>query len=317
MKQMQRKCLLISFATHVLLVLLFVVGSAFAPSRAVTDDMPVINFIPDILTDEKAFGGGEPGPPPAPGPKPQTVQTLPPAAEEVKKPEPAQNNEVKPEPKPEIKPEPKHETKPDPEPDTKEKELANPDDISLEPKKPVKPPKKERELNLKPVVHATDTKAAATAKKKEKEESDRRARAEAAAMFDKQLTKSIGNIKSGLSSGVSMEGVVGGKGSGTGTGGPSYANWAQFVISVYDNAYVAPDDVNDSSLSVRVKIVVSRDGTIVSDAIVKRSGNASLDRSVNAVLQRIRSVPHFPDGATDERRTLYLNFNIHGKLSAG
>lgn len=317
MNQMQRKYLLISFATHALLVLLLVVGSAFAPKRVVTDDMQVIDFLPEIFTDDKGFGGGEPGPPPAPGPKPQTVQSLPPAAEEIKKPEPVQNNDVKPEPKAEIKPEPKQD--PEPEPKKEEvKDAANPDDIAIEPpKKTVKPPKKERELNLTPVVRATDTKASSNAKKREKEESDRRARAEAAQAFDRQISQSIGNIKSGLSPGVSMAGVVGGKGSGTGTGGPSYANWAQFVISVYDNAYVAPDDVNDSTLSVRVKIVVSRDGRIVSDSIVKRSGNPSLDRSVNTVLQRIRSVPRFPEGATDERRTLYLNFTIHGKLSAG
>jgi TonB family protein len=316
MNRTQGKYLLISTAMHGLLVIVLVVGSAFAPSRPVTDDMPIINFVPDILTDEKAFGGGEPGPPPAPGPKSQVVQSLPPASEEAKKPEPPQKSEppVKPEPKPEIKPDPK----PEPEPKKEEvKDQANPDDLAMDPpKKTVKPPKKERVLDLNPVTRNTDAKATA-AKKREKEEADRRTRQEATEAWNKQLVKSIGSIKGGLSSGVSMEGVVGGKGSGTGTGGASYANWAQFVISLYDNNFVAPDNVTDSSLSTRVKIVVSRDGRIVSDTIVKRSGNAALDRAVSTTLERIRSVPRFPDGATDERRTLIINFNIHGKLSAG
>jgi TonB family protein len=312
---MQSKYLLISCATHGLLVFLLVVGSAFAPSRrASTDDLPIIDFIPDMTTDEKAFGGGEPGPPPAPGPKPQTIQSLPAAPVEVRKPEPPQVKE------PVIKPDPKPETKPDPEPVTKKeevKQMANPDDVAIDPpKQTVKPPKKERELNLSPVTRATDTKETAAAKKKEKDAADKRAREEAAEIFNQQIGQSLGKIKNGLSAGVSLAGVVGGKGSGTGTGGPSYANWKQTVVSIYDNAFVAPDNVADASLTVRVKIVVSRDGTIVSDSIVNRSGSASLDRAVSSVLQRIRSVPRFPDGATDERRTILINFNIHGRPSA-
>jgi len=135
MSQMHKKCLMASAGTHLLLLLIVLVGPAFLVSRDQADDMPVLTFIPDKLIDEPFSGGGNPQvqpPPPTPQvqpnprpptPAPQTqprVESKPAPKEEPKRYTPA--DKIKPNLKP-VQDSPKSRPAP-PQPDAS-KEIAN------------------------------------------------------------------------------------------------------------------------------------------------------------------------------------------------
>jgi len=95
MNRLQKKCIIISAGFHLLLALIVVIGPAFASSKSETIDLPVIDFIPIVTTDDKVSGGGNPNgrlpePPPQAAP-PEPKQAAPP--EPVKPPEPRATRE--------------------------------------------------------------------------------------------------------------------------------------------------------------------------------------------------------------------------------
>jgi TonB family protein len=111
----------------------------------------------------------------------------------------------------------------------------------------------------------------------------------------------LGAIGAGISSGTSIEAF--------GPGGEATADYAQFVEFFYRRAWSQPAEVDDDLATVKATVVIRRDGTVESFRITKRSGNATLDNSVQR-LENLRSVEPFPEGARDERRTFVLNFNL-------
>ena len=64
---------------------------------------------------------------------------------------------------------------------------------------------------------------------------------------------------------------------------------------------------------VKTKVSVAKDGTVESAEIVKASGNAGFDQSVLQTLDRVKSVSPFGAGATDERRTFVIDFELKPK----
>ena len=84
MNQLNRKCFMASAGLHGLLFLILLVGPAFLMSRDKVHDMPVLEFIPDILVDDPVSGGGNP------------AVTTPPA--EVRRPDPPKPTPPKPDP---------------------------------------------------------------------------------------------------------------------------------------------------------------------------------------------------------------------------
>jgi len=75
--------------------------------------------------------------------------------------------------------------------------------------------------------------------------------------------------------------------------------------------------VTDDSASVKTEITIARSGNIVSARVTRKSGNASMDRSVQRALDRVRFIAPFPEGATDSERTIILNFNLKSKRQIG
>src|SRR5439155_4474388 len=112
MNRLQNKCLIASLALHALLCAILVVGPAFLSSRQRDLDLPILEVIPDRLTDLPFSGGGNPNakpPPSAPRPlqppEPQPpVQTKPsqpvvkPVEAKAKLAEPPKEKETKPGP---------------------------------------------------------------------------------------------------------------------------------------------------------------------------------------------------------------------------
>ena len=316
-----KKAVLISLALHGGLLGAFLGGTAFinpTPKQEPVVNLPLIHLtqVPSVLTDEAIFnpGGapevGEPSPEPpaaqpaAPAPAPESAPA--PKVEPVKKPEQKTVKETK---KPEKKAEPKKtETKPKDPPKKK-----TPEKVDLS-KLVVKPDKAKAEREAKERAEAQAAEAAAA-----------KAAAEYAAQRNAAISGAIATAKGSSSgavtslgkssaSGASVKGAAPGNGDGTGIG-PSVANYNQYVISLYNRSWNCPSDLTDAGATTTVEIKINKDGSIRSSRITKRSGNKSLDDSVQRTLDVVAAsgVPPLPNGAP-EPRTLTINFNLKNRL---
>ena len=294
MDRLQKKCFFAAAGLHLLLLLILLVGPAFVSSHSKPDNLPVLDFVQLKTVDALISGGGNPDakPPPAPLEKPQplppapVVKPAPPPPEKVREPAP---------PKEVIK-----ETAPPKDPE-----------YSLEPSKPKKPTI-EFTAVTRPVKDAkAEAKAQAEAQAREqareyaRQEADWRRRAAAA-------FSSAGNS---LTEGRSSERSI--KLLGPGGGGVPYANFLQSVKSVYQNAWIVPDGITDENATVAASVTIAHDGTVVTSRITRSSGNAAVDRSVQVTLDRVKYAAPLPDAATENQRTVSINFNVAAKRAAG
>ena len=298
MNRLQKKCLLASTAMHSLLVVILVVGPAFLSAKKRPPDLPLLDVIPSRLVDAALFGGGNPKakPPPAA------------AQAEAPKPEPPREQTRQPrQPQPEPpRSQPPERQKPvKPEPEVVKSETAR---ISAEKSKP--------KISVSKDITTRSPKEVADQREKERQEEARRrereltlARQRAAKQIESRLSGAVKSLKENFSAGTTIE--------MPGPGGEAYANYSQVVKSMYDRAWIDPEDVTDESATVQVKVVVNRDGTLKSDSIVQRSGIPALDKSVQNALDRVRQLPHFPDGAKEGERIFIINFNLKAKRLIG
>ena len=167
---------------------------------------------------------------------------------------------------------------------------------------------KEKEEKARAEAEAK-AKAQADAKARAKAEADARRRA--AQQLESRLNSAYESLTKNLSSGTTIEPL--------GPGGEPYADYGQVVKSYYDQAWIDPEDVSEDAATVKVKVVIGRDGSVNADSIVKRSGISALDRSVQNALDRvrIRGLPPFPEGAKESQRTYIINFNLKAKRLIG
>jgi len=290
MSRLQKKCFIGATGFHLLLLALLIVAPAFLlPGKS--DPTPVLEFIPEIVTESPNQGGGTPLPPKLTSTPPAAQQ--PPTQPEVQKPAP--------------QPPPKR----DPDPPNNEKEKpAKLDPESLEPKPEKKPhvvqinPKvinpRDRKPPTKPVTDPAATAATAAAVK-----------ARADAERNRKFTTALNNIKGGLSSSLQVEMPTGPN--GPGGGGPSYANYGQEVKRIYTEAWRIPDDVTDDEATVKVSVTIARAGHVISSRILQASGSKLVDRSIQATLDRVTFVRPFPDGSKESQKTFNISFNLKAK----
>jgi len=295
MNRLQKKCLVASLALHALLCVILLVGPAFLSSKEKYADLPLLEVVPDKTTDLPFSGGGNPNAkaPPAPRVDPPQPQ---PIAPQAKPPDPVPKQaEVK--------------IKSPPEPQ-KERE-TDPGEVPVVKRKP-KPEIKVDNKIVKRSANKTPEKAMA---KSEDEDAKAQARAEAEAkrrtkqQILARINDSSQRISDNLSTGTSIE--------PPGPGGEAYANYAQVVKTIYDRAWIDPEDVTDNDATVQVKVVIARDGRVISDSVLKRSGIPALDKSVQNTLDRVRQLPPFPEGAREAQRAFVINFNLKGKRLLG
>lgn len=196
---------------------------------------------------------------------------------------------VKPQPQPEafVKPEPPKTAKPEPIPDDK----------------PARKPLPKVSIKL---VTPSDTDP--KAREQAKAEAQAKARAEAAKRAA-EFNTALRSLKEGLSSSTTIE--------VPGPGGEAYANYGQAVISVYQHAWVKPDDVSQEVTIVQATVTIARNGTVLSAHITKSSGNSSVDKSVQRTLERVKFVAPFPEGAKEPQRDFNLEFNLKAKQLHG
>lgn len=104
---------------------------------------------------------------------------------------------------------------------------------------------------------------------------------------------------------------------GPGGGGPAYANYAQLVKSIYESAWLPPDDTANDDAITKVTVTIASDGTVVSARILRACGEAKVDSSVQRTLDRVRTIAPFPEGAKEKQRTYTINFNLKAKRALG
>jgi TonB family protein len=290
--RLQKKCFVASTGLHLLLLLILLVGPAFMASQSKPDNMPVLDFVPLKTVDDALSGGGNPNANPAQATfvKPQPAPPAPAA-----KPAPPPPEKVRP-------PEPQKETV---------REVAPPKDpeYALEPSKEHKPRKPN--IDLTPITRPRDTKEDAKAQAEAEAREDARRvrewRQRGAAAFD----SAANNLASSLSGSTSIELR------GPGGGGIPYANFLQAVKSIYQNAWIVPDGITDENATTGAAVTIARDGTVVSSHITRSSGNPGVDRSVQVTLDRVKLAVPLPDTATENQRTVKINFNVAAKRAAG
>ncbi len=307
MNRLERECLAGSLVMHTLLLLLAVVSAGFASRQKPTEEVVLLTFIPDILVDAPLRGGGTPqaparaaappvqappAAPPQPDPKPPVPEPEPPP---VRKPAPKKAAE---------EPAPKRTVPKDPAPEAEP--ATSPDGERPAPKRRIEP-------NLKPTTRPAD---------QAKAERERAARAEAAraeaelqrlaGIREQRVGRLVSGLQQNLSGGTSV--------SVPGTGGATYASYTSYVDLIYRTAWapLKPREATERTASVQVRVVIGRDGSVITSEIRKRSGNAALDRSVQAVLDRVRTIGRpFPEGARDDRREFDISFTLEAAGNAG
>lgn len=172
--------------------------------------------------------------------------------------------------------------------------------------------------NTKAKVNTTLTKRTRTSPKStSKEDSDsdsehQKAIAKAQGQRNAAISKAIGNLASLSNGGLQMSDMP-----GTGGGGPGAVNYSQAVLGAFDDAWNPPAEITDNVAVAVAKIRVNRSGTITEARIIKRSNNALMDRSVQNALEAVKSLPPFPQGATDLERVFNIEFNLKAKRATG
>ena len=102
-----------------------------------------------------------------------------------------------------------------------------------------------------------------------------------------------------------------------GNSSEAYANYASVVKSIYEQAWVPPDNADNDEANTKVSVTIANDGTVISAHIVTPSGDAGVDASVQRTLNRVTFIKQFPDGAKEKERTYIINFNLKTKRLLG
>jgi TonB family protein len=206
----------------------------------------------------------------------------------VQKPAPPAPRQPAPEPPPKIEEE---SFTPSPHP-TRRRPQIDPSDILTR-------PLHEKKSKVKPKENDEDSQA------------QDRELARAAAEARRRLMGEIGQVASAI--GNSRSGPISIKLKGPGGGGLTYAPFYQALFSIYYREWIIPDGAADSDAITETEITVARDGAVVSAIITRSSGNAAVDQSVQATLDRVRRVPPLPPNSEESKMTISINFKARSQ----
>ena len=281
MTRLQKKCLIAAAGTH-LLVVVVVLCSGFITPTPTPNPTDTIIVIPANVLDNVLNSGVSSAQLPPPKPMVKLPEPTPPV------PEPPKPPVTPPQPKPEPPPE-----------DVKQPE-KNPDAEIPKPK----PPKPKHEIKVDMTVRKLDPKKGADDTAAEVAKAEK----EAKRIRDQKLKafqNAARNISQKSSSATQVE--------MPGTGSVSFANYASVVRSVYEQAWIAPDNADNDDAIVKVSVTIARDGQVVSARIVNASGDSKVDSSIQRTLDRVKFIREFPADAKEQEKTFIINFNLKAK----
>ncbi len=96
----------------------------------------------------------------------------------------------------------------------------------------------------------------------------------------------------------------------TGANRAAFTSYANYVVAVYRRTWepLIPANLARSRVA-KVSVTIARDGRVLKSAIIRPTGDAALDRSVQRALDRVRTIgKSFPSGSRDPQRTFTLDF---------
>jgi TonB family protein len=282
MTRLQKKCLIAVAGTHFMLVVL-VLCSGFIRPRPKPDDTQVLDVIPANIIDAAFRSGVRNAPPPAPTPPTPTVTP----------PQP-----TPPQPKPVVQPPPKPVEKPE-EPKLVEHTEPKPAEIhKIDPSMvPVVRPKTQQTDDSEAKAKAEAAREAREAKRLQREKI-------------KAIQEAASAIRDNTASSTTVE-------LPPGQSSAAYADYASVVKTVYTENWTLPDSAASDDANVKVSVTIASDGTVTDAHIVEKSGDASVDSSVQRTLEKVTTIRPFPEGSTDKERTYIINFNLKAKRMFG
>jgi outer membrane biosynthesis protein TonB len=291
MNRLEKKCFVTVAGAHGLLFVILIVGPAFFVSSEKSDAFKPITVYSAADISKALSSGGEPNvaavplpPPPAPVARQQPVEPTPqpPEIPARAKPEPRDLKPVE----PVVKAKPtEHGDEPAPRKKPKRETVLSPDELV-----PRKPDRNKAEKEARDAARAR--------------EAAERQRLAAEAREIGNAVKSLDKNLSGKTD-IKFEPGVGG-------GGRASINYFDLVKSKFDNAWNPSSTLSDSTPKVTISITISRDGT-VRGHITRHSGVASMDKSVQNVLDAVTFVEPFPESFKEQEITASLTFDIQAK----
>lgn len=93
------------------------------------------------------------------------------------------------------------------------------------------------------------------------------------------------------------------------------SSYPQSPQRVFDQAWQAGtiSRTSPAGALVKARVVVAKDGEVLSSAIIQASGNLEVDQSVQRILDSVKNVGPFPVGVTDKRKTFIISFSAKPK----
>lgn len=316
MTRLQTKCLFGSACFHGLTVVVFLATAAFRSEPTITEEQ-VLTLVNIPILDRPGVGG-EPPPVVKPQPTPAAAQ---PAAPQTP-PQPAPPTPPTPQTQTPTPPTPSR-AQPPPAPATPPKPVtattARQPDAKPAPTKPAPGPSPTRRainVDLTQVTSSTKSPSRSAA-------AAAAAAAAAQTAINKQLAQEIAGTYAALGSSVQSKAaavaVVPLPGEGGSGGGEAFVNYRTAIFNAYYQAWKTPESTTRRTALADVRIVVARNGDIISSEFVSKSGDSSVDQSIQRALDLVerQKLPPFPAGAEDTPRTFIIRFNLEAKQSAG
>jgi TonB family protein len=146
------------------------------------------------------------------------------------------------------------------------------------------------------------------------DEAEARAQAAAQRRTAQSIGRTLGDLAKGINKSAAKADVFDLPGQG---GNAAFVDYRTALFSAYYNAWTCPQEVDSDLAAVEVKVVVARNGSIISAEITRKSSDGSLNRSVQRALDAVSKLPPFPEGSTDEQRSFKIRFNVKAKQSLG
>ena len=276
MSRLLKKCLFLSIGLHILLAAALLICTAFfvvKPEKI----MPTLSMIaPDVLDN---LLNPRPVSTPRKNPNPPVRRIV----------TPALPRKVTPTPPRKVTPTPPRKVTPTP----PRKVTPKKQSPSLKPTKSKVTPKPKRKT-IK-IAQNTQTSKGATGRPK------KNTHPKAPPVSAKQLN-TIKSMRNQLSAAINVNVA--------GANAAAFTSYANFVVGVYRRTWepLIPSGLARSSIA-KVSVTIRSDGRVLSARIIRKTGDAALDRSVQRALDRVKTIgKSFPPGSKDSQRTFTLDF---------
>lgn len=274
MNRLQKKCVIATVGFHLLLLTILIVGPAFYSRREQPDNLQVLDVIPANLVYAAMDSGVRNAQPPAPTTKPILAQPQPQPTPPAPKPV---------EPSPSLMAKVEKLFKPEP---------AKPTPDSTPVEKPEKSHEHKIQVNTQLVTRAASPSSPDNSRQEKLRE-------------QAVLRNAIRNLKHNFTPSTTVD--------MPGDSSVAYANYASVVKSIYEQAWLPPDNTASDDANVKVTVTIASDGMVVSARIIAPSGDDNVDNSIQRTLDRVTIIRPFPEGSTDKQRTYTINFNLKAK----